>query len=351
VPGRELEPASKALRVRAPTADEWDVAWSRSPHATFFESRLWAELWFLYTAGRTEPAPKLISLDDDWSIVVPLSRARAARRLHCTYLLTPAGNYGGWLNLSGHLQPRHAGQLAAWITSSCESLIWRANPYDAIAMTAFPKTARDDTTESLSLDGGVDKVMDRWSRSHSEAVRRALKLGVVVRRGRSWSDWRSYYRLHQRSRERWGPQAKSHYEWRLFELLAALPSENVQLWIASRHGEDLAGLVCLCSTRCVVAWQSAAIPEAFPNGAAQATYCVAVRGAVDAHAEWFDFSPSHGLHDVQFERRCGSQSLPSPVKEMRPPWAKLAGDLKASLSTLRDSIHSDERGEQAVNEG
>ena len=72
---------SRELSVRAATAEEWDLAWQRSPSATFFESRRWAELWSSYTAGECQPEPKLVSFDDGATVVVPLTRQRAARGL------------------------------------------------------------------------------------------------------------------------------------------------------------------------------------------------------------------------------------------------------------------------------
>ena len=320
------------LSVRAAAAAEWDTAWDQSQTATFFESRLWAELWFAYSAGRYEPEPKVVSLADRWKVVVPLSRQRTVHGLAPTNLLTPGGNYGGWLELEGKVGAEDVGLLVNWLTTRHKSLSWRANPYDAVTLAAFPASARSDSTETIPLGGEIESVARGFSHSHSGAVRKASRLGVTVRNGYTPADWRSYYGIYCASLTRWGPRATTRYGWRLFELLAGLPRDVVRLWIASLDGRDLAGIVCVCSKRRVVAWQGPAMREAFPNRAVQATVHRAIVDAIACGADWFDMNPSGGLEGVrQFKQGFGTTTLPCPVYDQHK-------DLRAVLPLVKRQV-------------
>ncbi len=247
------------LAVRPATADEWDSAWARSPYATFFESRCFAELWSSYTRGECQPQAQRLSSGDRWTAVVPLTEQRAARGLASVYVLGPAGTYGGWLELGGHIDFAGAAMLCQWLISSHRSLVWRANPYDSVALHAFPKSAIIDFTQAIPLGREASSVLKGWSPSHAGAVREADGLGVTVRRASSLADWRSYYELYERSLTRWGSAANVQYDWRLFELLADMPLDHVQLWIASAAGTDLSGIVCVLHKNRVVAWSCARV--------------------------------------------------------------------------------------------
>lgn len=302
------------LTVRAATCDEWDSAWADSPHATFFESRFFAQLWSSYTRGECRPRPQVVSLGDKWSVVVPLTEQTAARGLDRIHLLGPAGTYGSWLELKGRVDGPGAALLSRWLVSAHRSLVWRANPYDSVALHAFPKRACIDFTRSIQLVGGASCVFQRWFRSHKGAVKKAEKLGVTVREASCLDDWRSYHDLYVQSLGRWGSTATVRYDWRLFELLAGMPSSQVRLWISSAASTDLSGVVCFLSRHNVVAWSGASSEEAFARSAVQKTFHHVTLEAIDLGAKWFDLNPSGGLGGVEeFKRRYGALALPSPV--------------------------------------
>ena len=331
--------ARRELRTRVATSEEWDRAWRQSSTATFFESRQFSELWSSYTQGQCCPDPMLVSLDNEWSVVVPLTRQTAVRGLATVYLLAPANTYGGWLELSGRVDAKGAARLTAWLTSHCGSLAWRANPHDSVALAAFPPRGRIDLTQAIPLGGGIDAVMRRWSKNHARSLRKAWKHGVDVRRAECLSDWQSYYRLYEESLERWAEGVTMRHEWRLFALLAAMNPDDVRLWIASRQGQDLAGALCLASRHCVVYWHGASASEAFPVRAVHAALHRATVDACESEAKWFDMNPSGGHRGVEdFKRGFGVLPLPSPMYVQMAGLPRLAGIARASSRRVADSI-------------
>ena len=79
--------------VERASAEQWDAAWSASPHATFTHSRAWAETWQAATGGRLRPTPWWVRLHDGATAVVPLC-FDSANGFHVS---SPGGTYGGWL--------------------------------------------------------------------------------------------------------------------------------------------------------------------------------------------------------------------------------------------------------------
>lgn len=331
--------AWRGLHLRSAAPDEWDRAWRRSAAATFFESRGFSELWSSYTQGRCSPAPLLVALDEECSVVVPLTRQTAVRGLATVHLLGPASTYGGWLELSGRVGPRGAARLTELLTTQCGSLAWRANPYDSVALSAFPARRRIDMTQVIPLGSGIDAVLARWSKGHARSLRKSWKQGVTVRRADCLSDWRSYYRLYQESLERWADGVTMRYEWRLFALLAAMDPDSVRLWIASREGQDLAGVLCLASRHCVAYWHGASASEAFPVRAVHAALHRAMVDACESDAQWFDMNPSGGHRGVEdFKRGFGVLPLLSPMYVRMAGLPRLAGIARASSRRVAESV-------------
>ena len=70
----------KIAQVKEATSQEWDAAWEHCRYATYFHSRLWAEIWETYS-GYMRPEPKLIVFSDGLTAVLPLSRCPAIRMI------------------------------------------------------------------------------------------------------------------------------------------------------------------------------------------------------------------------------------------------------------------------------
>jgi CelD/BcsL family acetyltransferase involved in cellulose biosynthesis len=304
------------VRVLPGSAAEWDDLWSRCEHATWFQSREWAEVWRASTAGRVTPSPLVAELSDGGRALLPLSVDSRCLGLLRMHLSSPAGTFGGWVpDPARPLGPEHGRVLSGLLAGGLGPVQWRLSPYDpSLRGVPAPAGAVADETHALDLREGFDAVHRRWTKGHTSAARKARREGVEVRAAGSLDDWRDYYRVYEDSLARWGDSTSSRYGWELFAALAECPPSGVRLWLASHGGEIVAGALCLYARRHVTYWHGAALARAFDLRPANLLLHDAIRDACERRLHWFDFNPSGGHEGVvAFKRSFGAQPLPAPV--------------------------------------
>ena len=204
--------------VQCATNAEWDAIWSECEYSTYFHSREWAEIWQAYTDGNTRPDPRLVVFSDGKRALLPISRRTEEEGRVEAYLSSPAGTIGGWLSVDG-MTIDHAKVLTRFLTRRFVPLVWRMNPYDALALKAAPRKLREDETRAIRLEDGFDTIYRRWTKGHRSAVRQAQRSGVTTKIATTIDEWHTYYALYEDSLRRWGEEATSRYSWKLFETI------------------------------------------------------------------------------------------------------------------------------------
>ncbi len=298
---------------RVPSDAEWDAVWSGCDHATYFQSREWAEIWHAFTKGRLCPAPRLLTFSDGYEALLPFSRGNWPPGSGDRYLSSPAGTYGGWIS-NDPLQLPHARALGRYITQRFPNLLWRLNPYDELQRHTGVRTDIDDETQVIPLDAGLDAIFRTWSKGHRSAVKKAHREGVTVGVAQTRREWTEYYRVHLDSRRRWGKNASSFYDQSFFEQMCERPSPNIRLWTATHGRRLIAGALCLYASRHVVYWHGAALESDFKLRPVHLLMYEAIRHACANGFAWFDFNPSGSLEGVRaFKKSFGTQVQPCPV--------------------------------------
>lgn len=301
-------------RVAPATAADWDDAWSRCEHATWFHSRHWAECWRAGARDAVAPRPLLVIFSDGRSALLPLSVQSAYLGLFRMHLSSPGGTYGGWISADA-LGAGHARLLAEHLLTRLGAMQWRISPFDpAASELGLPAAAVADETHVLDLAPGFDAIHRGWTKGHASAARKAAREGVTVRAADTLDDWRAYYRVYEDSLARWGDSASSRHRWELFQELAGRAKEGARLWLASHEGEVVAGAVCLEARRHVAYWHGAALASRFELRAVNLLLHDAIRDACERGFRWFDFNPSGGHEGVAaFKRSFGAGCRPAPV--------------------------------------
>jgi len=317
-----MERSGLALTARAATAQEWDAIFEACDHATFFQSRDWAEVWRRYTRGQFEPVAWSLRFSDGSRAVLPASRTRLRRGLSTHYVLSPADTYGGWLS-TDELTDKHRELLVTHMKRQMSNMWLRVNPFDPfMAEVKFGVVAHDET-HALRLTEDVGAIEKCFSRGHRASIRAARRNGVTVSLATELEQWQSYYSAYEDSLRRWGPQASSRYAWPLFDDLYRLASPRVRLWIAGRDGELLAGALCFYARSHVGWWHGAAFESAFHLRPMNLLLAEVIREASMAGYTWFDFNPSGGHAGVvEFKRRFGATPLASPVIRTATSWRR-----------------------------
>lgn len=301
------------------SAGEWDELFAATPNATYFHSREWAEVWAAYTGQASTPSPRLVIFSDGRRALLPLSAQRVARGLVRRHFSSPAGTFGGWLT-ADQLTAAHAELLARYMVERVGNLVWRLNPYDALArgalagLPAARRVVQDDVTSAVSLEAGFEALYRRWSSSHTRAARKAQREGVQIRLASSEADWRDYYAVYLDSLRRWGDQASSTYGYSLFEELYRRASPSVRLWLASYQGTVVAGAICFYTGGHAVYWHGAAREAYFHLRPVNLLMHDVIQHACAEGQAWFDFNPSGGLAGVKaFKMGFGAEDLPAPM--------------------------------------
>lgn len=321
-------------RVAEAGRAEWQEACERSPHATYFHSPRWADLFCRGSGGRAEPAALSVAFDDGARAVIPLVRTRRLRGLLGANLCTAGTNYGGWIS-AGPLREEHARLLAERI-ASIRDVVWRENPFDPLQSALPMPGARKEQTQVIDLARGMETLYKETTHAHKKALKKAEREGVTVREASGEPDWRAYFDVYRAALEEWsrqGPEkrTRARYGWDLFGLLLAEPSENEKLWVAEKDGRIVAGIICFYwSGRHLVTWHAAALAEFNPFRPNNALYWEIIRDGERRGFSWFDFNPSGGYEGVvSFKDNFGGEKRRTRVLDRRS-WAHaLAGRLKS----------------------
>jgi hypothetical protein len=296
--------------TRAATPEEWGDASARCGYATYFHTPGWARIMCAYAAPRLTPDARLVRFSDGAAAVVPLCRLTRGG-IFTEHISTPGGNFGGWV--SGDALEKEHVELLVGHLSNLGNVFWRENPYAPhLAGTAMPG-ARDDFTQAIDLREGFDAVYRKWSRGHVNAVNKARRLGVTVRRGQGIDDWRRHYECYRGLRRRW-LRPRTDFSWKLFDVLRAAESDNVVLWCAEQDGMLLSSAVCFYWNHHAVAWHGAAAADKFTVRSNHYMYHEIIRHAAEAGFHWFDMNPSAGNPGVaDFKAHLGAEKLTSRI--------------------------------------
>jgi hypothetical protein len=295
------------------TNEEWDLIWRECNYSTYFHSREWAEIWNVYSKGKLNPGPKLISFSDGKKALLPLSFQRSLKGLAKNYISSPGGTFGGWI-AKDELDVDHAVLLNGYLTKKCGNLIWRLNPYDELAFRAGVRISKDDETHTLNLSDGFDAIYNCWTKGHVSAARKARKEGVSIRLASSCDDWDLYYQVYEDSIRRWGNKVSSRYSWELFQEMFRRNSPSIRLWLAEYQNTVVAGALCFYSKKHVVYWHGAALEKYFNLRPVNLLMYETIKDACECGYRWFDFNPSGGHEGVKsFKTSFGAVSMSSPV--------------------------------------
>jgi hypothetical protein len=295
------------------TADdaEWDAAVDACPHATYFHTREWAELWQRYSGGHLRPVARLATFADGATALLPAVEKTVLDLPHVGRLSTGlrtvisayGSTYGGWVG--DGLTAAHHRALRERTRRLNVDLT--QNPFDdAVAAAGLPWTRRD-FTQVVALPEDPADLRRRWSRGHVSAVNKAARAGLTVTEARTEAQWRDYVRIYRLSLERWADPVVVHRE-ELFLDLARSGSDRVRLWLVERDGAAIAGAICCYQGRSVVYWHGALDVAHQDLRPATFLHAQVMRHAVEAGYRWYDFCPSGGSQGVvTFKERFGAE--------------------------------------------
>jgi len=310
--------------------------WREADQATFFHSPEWAELWQRFGAAQTESVPERVTFPDGRQAILPLCFETKSGGLLSRYVASPQATYGGWIS-SDPLELADAELLLdRLLDRKASSLVWRMNPYDALAFEAGKRrglACRADSTHALALAPGAEALAQDFRNGYRSDIQKARKAGhISVDPAHTLDEWRAYHRVYQETLGRWGHTASEGYPWELFEILAKLDSPFVQLWLGRYDGAIVSGELCLYAKRHVVSWHAATLSDYLRSHVAKLQIFHVIQDACARGYTWFDFNPSAGLVGVRtFKESFAARPLPAPLVYVDSPVKRLVRGVAASL--------------------
>lgn len=326
------------MKVKTPAdMEEWQQTADRTPYATFFHTPDWYHL-FSQTYPQMQIETKQFIFSDGKTAVFPLMRV-AAGKLRCQYISGPAGVYGGWIS-GGDMDRPHMNRILAYMQHNIPNLMWRLNPFAPDVQSLDLRPSRDDFTQVLDLNAGIDIIVKKWTKGHRAAVNQARHAGVRIECATTLDEWREYYSCYQDSLQRWGERASSRYDWPFFENMYRLSPKKIRLWLAKKESQVLAGALCLYHNQHVVYWHGAAYQRFFQLRPSNLLQYEIIKDAVQNKYYWYDFNPSGGHQNViGFKKSFGTSQLPCPLFQFESRWSLLVRTVQHILSGWKNESH------------
>ncbi|HIE30323.1 TPA: GNAT family N-acetyltransferase [Candidatus Poribacteria bacterium] len=173
----------------------------------------------------------------------------------------------------------------------CETVITLSPHHPEEIETALSRSGYEKSeglfTHLLKIDQDYEVIWKAYNKRVRGAVRKAEKMGVIVRDSDSEKDLTEFYKIYLASMKRLGGTPKP------FSLLRTLQlSPIAKLAVAERQGNIIAGLLYLFFNRTVTLWCGASRREFLEYRPNNAIFHHIIRWACEQRYEWVDFGAS-----------------------------------------------------------
>ncbi len=335
----------------------WDDLVAQEKRTPLSRTPEWADC--ICSTGRFTDATLLLRGGDGRRFILPrLRRARAAslvKQFESPPVEWDLGADGsGFLGEGGPASPgetraliqevqRHAGLRTRVFVAGHDAEAWEAAAPSTIHATA-------ETAQVLDLSGGFSTV---WSKRFTSKVRsnarKAERRGVVVESDKTGRLVPAFDLLYRSSVDRWAqerglplpvmrwlamrrnPQSK-------YALVANRMGERCTIWIASRQGEPIAGLIVLSKGPWAIFWRGAMDKErSRGTGANEFLHRCAIETATAEERQSYDFGLSQIDELRKFKASFGAVEVPVRTYyiERLPTAAAQAAGRKAAKQAVR----------------
>ena len=211
---------------------------------------------------------------------------------------------------------RHTGLRTRIVVGRDEARVWAS-----VAPSAIYSIAR--TAQVLDLRDGFSTV---WSKRFTSKVRsnsrKAERRGVVVESDNTGRLIPVFDVLYRSSVDRWAQErgyplplmrwlAQRQHPQRKFATVARSLGERCTVWIASRHGEPIAGVIILTRGSRVTYWRGAMDKErSRGTGANELLHRYAIEAACADERQSYDFGLSQTADLKRFKSTFGADEVP-----------------------------------------
>ncbi|WP_425390379.1 GNAT family N-acetyltransferase [Ekhidna sp.] len=283
----------KILDIREATLEEWLYHWRECEYAVYFQSPWWGQIWESYSEGYIKSKADYISFSDGKSCIIPFGKSHLMKGISKVKSLSQGGTYGGPIS-SQKLSLAHLECIKHYLLGLSTIRI-KDNPYNPMFSTENERGVVKDCTHRIPLKDGYQT--SNWSNSHRRSLKKAIKEGVNVRVADCESDWNAYFKIYQKTLERWGSSASSNYSKNLFDLIRMKP--NTKLWISCMGKKIISGALILYSKDVAIYWHGASDEDFFNKRPNHILFKKILDDLTSNNYSYFDFNPSGGHSGVE----------------------------------------------------
>jgi hypothetical protein len=278
----------RLVRYQPEMASQWDAFVRASRNGTFLLERRYMD----YHADRFPDQSWVVAnAADEWIAAFPATIRGDA-------LVSHAGlTYGGFVSAPKMTTPTMLACFELLISAAddlgCGRLVYKTIPHiyhrlpaedDVYALFRFGAVVHRRDVLSVVRGGARGPVQERRARG----AKKAAKSGVVVTRS---ADFAGYWQVLDATLRDRHDARPVHTADEIATLAVRCPDE-IQLWVATRGADLLAGVVMYVSDRVAHAQYIAATPAGRDAGALDLLFETLISQTF-AHAPWFDFGISN----------------------------------------------------------
>jgi Acetyltransferase (GNAT) domain len=322
----EVAVAGERLWVTTPAPrGAWARLLAEDPFSLVTQSPGWLDA--RCRLGGYEDASRLYRLRDGRRLVLPMVRRRGLNGALALQSSFGEGWGMGGPIASGSVTPADVAVVAADLQAGrALRTVIRPNPLLAAEwQEAVGRSVRSvpRLAHVLDLKGGFERV---WSEHFTQLarrnVRKAERAGIVVERGASEEHISAFYRLWDRSLERWA--ARQHEPLWLsrlraghldpagkFRLLASILGDAFGVWLALLDGRPVAAAIVLRGTNAHYTRGAMEEETAGPTRANYLLHAAAIRDACDAGCRHYHMGETGTSQSLAFfKTRFGADAHP-----------------------------------------
>jgi hypothetical protein len=289
---------SNGIRViGAASAELWDRIASSAPEATFYHTRVWAEI-LSRTSPHVRSAPLAFELADGALAVLPLLENRRLVGSVRSYDSSTPGLYGGPIAE----RPLSGDELESILRSvpvqgPLTKVRINGNPY-ASWRFANSFAPGPTFTQAVDLSSGFDAWFAASSSSNRSNVRKAQGSGMRVRLASSLADYQSYYRVYEDTLRRWGTRTLYREPIELILNARDRAGDAARLWLVEKDDTIVGGIFAVYHNSYVTGFHAASLQPYLKYKPSNLLHYEAIRDACQRGFRIYDMGPSSGQQGV-----------------------------------------------------
>ncbi len=275
------------MTVRNVSDEEWESYVNRCKEATFFHTIEWYSIWKQYLEASIEC--RMYEFTSGRTALLPLLRTNKLFGLIKKYDSSPVGTYGGIISKDSLSREELIEVKNSY--NKISNLSITENPFNSYSIDADSK----DFTQVVELDKTDTNFARKWSKGHSSAYKKGVRLNLEVKEEENWNE---YIKLYYDTYSRWDLPPVVPYRKELFTFIGNIDRKFRKLWIVRYNGKPIAGSIVFYKNLHAVYWSSAMVNEFQSLRPVHTMIHYIINDALSKNYTYFDFNPSAGLDGV-----------------------------------------------------